>query len=104
MKSARRDEVAVVVGRSPPAGLDRAIVEQRLVDAEFSRLGRTPRQHALAANPIADLRLVFDDQDMRPALARAMARLEPASPPPTMTRSQSIGLLPIQAAERAYFF
>jgi hypothetical protein len=80
----RGDEIAVIVGGGPPAGLMSAAVEKGLVDAELARLGGTSGQHAFAANAIAKLPLVLDDQDMR---ARAIARLDPASPPPTTTRS-----------------
>lgn len=46
----------------------RAAIDQRLVNPEFPRLGRTPGKHAFPANPVAKLHFALDDQDARPRL------------------------------------
>jgi hypothetical protein len=76
----RLDQIPVIVGCGPPACLMSAAIDQRLVNTEFLRLGRTPGKHAFPADSVSKLRFAFNDQDARSCLCEGRPEARTGEP------------------------
>jgi hypothetical protein len=66
--------------------------EQAIHESQSARGRHSPRRHVLAANPILEVGSRSRTRNLWPARANSVARVDPASPPPTVITSKLIGV------------